>query len=157
MALARTAVRVMSLKLVLLSASLAVFGAALPEPALEEASFGGMKLMHLILGTAGAGVTLWFNDKLDAKILGATITCGIVCAVAGTPFLAYGFIHWFTETPRAALPGPAENLLAVALGAMGLYLIPGLQKAAKAFKEDPLAFIERLRRGGPPPNGGGQP
>lgn len=160
---ALTAVRLVALKLLILDASFAAFAAVVtpPEASMAEATWGGMKLLHLILGTAGAGSTLWFVDRFDPKVLGATITCGIVCAVGGTPFLAHGYATWFTDIARAPLPTPAENLLAIALGAGGLYIIPAIQNIAKIFRDNPFALFDWIRgRGGPPggsPPAGGQP
>lgn len=157
---AQRAVRLVGLKLLLLSVSLAAVGAAVPganDHSLAEASWGGMKLLHLILGAAGAGASLFFLPQFNGKWLGATVTCGIVCAVSGTPAVAWAFAEYLAK----ALPGPVENLLALALGVGGVHIIPTLQGVADAVRRNPFGFIDWLRgRGGPPtPPGdkGGQP
>jgi hypothetical protein len=156
---ASRAVRMAGLKLVLLSLSLAALGAVAPgDPtSMAESTWGGMKLLHLILGTAAAGASLFLRPQVNGKQLGATISCGILCAIAGTPFLAWAFTAYF-EKP---FPSPAENVLAIAMGVGGVYIIPGLQSVSEAFKANPLGFIDWLRGKGAPPappaDKGGQP
>lgn len=152
-----SAVRILGLKLVLLAVSFGAVAAALPvgpeQQSLAQASWGGFKLMHLILGTAGAGSALWFIERLNTKSLGMVLTCGILSATGGTPFLSYAWTEWFAATPRPPLPVPVENLLALALGAGGLYLIPAIMGIFRALKENPFLVIDWLRgRGGPPPS-----
>lgn len=155
------AVRVVGLKLLLLSASLAALASAVPgvdaQHSIAEAAWGGMKLLHLILGTAAAGASLFLRPQVNGKVLGATISCGILCAIAGTPFLAWAYTAYFEK----AFPGPAENVLAIALGVGGVYIIPGLQSVSEAFKANPLGFLDWIRGKGAPPmppsDKGGQP
>lgn len=160
---AHRAVRLVGLKLLLLSASLAAFGAVVPgvtDQSLADASWGGMKLLHFVLGAMGAGASLFFLPQFNGKWLGATVTCGILCAVVGTP--AMGLI-WTDYVPgtKGPLPGPVENLLAMALGVAGVNIIPALQRGAAAFKANPLGFVDWLRGRGSPPSPpedkGGQP
>jgi hypothetical protein len=145
----RRAVRMVGLKLLLLSVSLAALGAVAPgeQHSIAEATWGGMKLLHLILGTAAAGASLFLRPQVNGKLLGATISCGILCAIAGTPLLAWAFTAYL-EKP---FPGPLENALAIAMGVGGIYIIPGLQSVSEAFKSNPLGFIDWLRGKGSPP------
>lgn len=154
------AVRMVGLKLLLLSASLAALGAVAPgeQHSIAEATWGGMKLLNLILGTAAAGASLFLRPQVNGRLLGATISCGILCAVAGTPFLAWMFTAYF-EKP---FPGPLENVLAVVMGVGGVYIIPGLQSVSEAFRANPLGFVDWIRGRGAPPmpppsDKGGQP
>lgn len=160
---AHRAVRMLGLKLLLLSASMAAMGAALPalsDQSLAEATWGGMKLLHLILGTMGAGASLFFLPQFNGKALGATVTCGILSAVLMTPVVAWAYTEHLSST-KAALPGSVENLIAMALGIAGVYIIPGIQRASEAFKSNPLGFVDWLRGRGaapaPPEDKGGQP
>lgn len=158
---AARAVRLLGLKLMLLSVSLAAVGSALPaaDQSLAEASWGGMKLLHLILGTMGAGASLFFLPQLNGKSLSATVTCGILCAVVGTPVAAWAYAEHLTS--GKVLPGPVENLLAMALGVAGVYIIPGVQRLSASFKSNPLGFLDWIFRRGAPPSApddkGGQP
>lgn len=172
---ANRAARLLGLKMFLLSASLAAVGAAMPsavsDQSLADATWGGMKLLHIILGTMGAGASLFFLPQFNGKALGATVTCGIACAVVGTPALSWIYTeHW--SATKAALPVPVDNLLAMALGVAGVYIIPAFQGLSAAFKRNPLGFVDWLRGRGaapgqaPPPepaptqpqdSGGGRP
>jgi hypothetical protein len=149
---ARQVARMLGLKMLILSVSFAAVAAALPDPAqasIESASWGGMKLLHLIMGTMGAGMSLWFLPQFTGRWLGATVSCGIGCAAVLTPLVTLTFQSYF----GFPLPGPAENALALAIGVAGVYIIPGFQRAAEAFKSNPLGFLDWLRGRGPPPGG----
>lgn len=160
---ANRAVRMVGLKLLLLSFSVAVFAAVSPvsDESLAQATWGGMKLLHLILGTMGAGASLFFLPQFTGKALGATVTCGIICATVGTPVLAWIFGEYVSKTAAAQLPGPVENLLAMALGIAGVYIIPGIQRASNSFKTNPFGVLDWLRGRAAPPGAsedrGGQP
>jgi hypothetical protein len=147
------AVRLVGLKLLLFSVSLAATATAISPDAAQDfatASWGGMKLLHLILGTMGAGASLFFLPQFSGLALGRTVTCGILCALVGTPLLKALFVRYLGEPIEGA-----ENVVAVVLGVGGVYIIPGAQKAWTAFREDPFAIVDRLRgKGG---NNGGQP
>lgn len=160
----RDAVRMVGLKLLLLSASLAAIGAVVPaEPhSIADTAWGGMKLLHLILGTASAGASLFFRPQVNGKILGATISCGILFALAGPPFLVWG-AAWWTDG-KTNIPAPVENMLAIVLGVLGVYVIPALQKVGETIRANPLGFFSWFKGGGtaPPPGAasddkGGQP
>lgn len=156
--MAQHAVRIVGLKLLLLSASMAL-AAVTPgaEQSIAEVSWGGMKLLHLILGTAAAGASLFLHPQLTGKVLGATISCGILCAIAGTPAFVWAFSAYFDKP----FPGPLENVLAIALGVGGVYIIPGLQRISESFRANPLGFVDWIRGRGAPPappaDKGGQP
>jgi hypothetical protein len=156
------AARVMGLKLLLFSVSLAAVGAVpgMSDQSLADATWGGMKLLHFVLGAMGAGASLFFLPQFNGKWLGATVTCGILCAVVGTPALGLIWVEYVPWT-KGPLPGPVENLLAMALGVAGVNIIPALQRGAEAFRANPLAFFDWLRgRGSPPPppeDKGGRP
>lgn len=160
---ARRVARVMGFKLLILSGSFAALASALPAPAqasLAEASWAGMKLLHLILGTAGAGASLFFLPQFNGRSLAATVVCGVLCAVVGTPlvvWLATAALNKYFA-PGSILPGSAENALAVSMGVAGVYIIPAIQNAATAFRADPWGMVARFfGRTPPPPPPGGQP
>jgi predicted Na+-dependent transporter len=149
---ARRSAQVLGLKLLILSVSFAAIAEALPEPAqasLENASWGGMKLLHIIMGTMGAGMSLWFLPQFTGRWLGATVTCGIGCAAVLTPLAAWAFQYYF----KIPMPGPAENAAALAIGVGGVYIIPGFQKAVEGFRSNPMGFLDWLRGKGPPDGG----
>lgn len=151
------AVRMLGLKLLLLSVSIAAVAAgAGDERSLAAASWGGMKLLHLILGTMGAGTSLFFLPQFTGRTLSATVVCGVVCAVVGTPFVVWMSAAYLGKS----VAEPAENLLAMALGVAGVYLIPGVQRAAESFRTNPFGVLDWVRgRGAAPGAGdkGGQP
>lgn len=149
---ANRTVRMLGLKLLLLSASMAAVGAALPlsDQSLAEATWGGMKLLHLVLGTMGAGASLFFLPQFTGKALGATVTCGIACAVAGTPFLSWAYAEYWSAT-RTAPPMPVENLMAMALGVAGVYIIPLVQRVSAAFEANPWGVVDWVRSRGQAP------
>lgn len=144
-------VRMAGLKLMLLAVSMGALAASVPVAAdatLADAAWGGMKLLHLILGTAAAGASLFFLPQFSGRALGATISCGILCAVGGTPALTWAFSAYYDK----ALPGPVENVLAIALGVGGVYIVPGIQRLWESFRANPLGFLDWIRtRGAPPP------
>jgi hypothetical protein len=159
------AVRLVAIKLLLLSASLAAIGAAMPgheNGSIAEATWGGMKLMHLILATASSGASLFFRRQLDRRELAATVVCGVLFGVAGPPVLSW-VLTWWSDGKIAALPAPVENMAAIFLGVLGVYIVPALQSAGEAFKKNPLGFVPWLKGGAtaPPPGSedkqGGQP
>jgi hypothetical protein len=162
---ARQYVRMMGIKLVLLALSFGAIAAALPSQgeggALAEMAWGGMKLIHLIIGTAAAGVSLFTLPQFSGKALGATVSCGILCALVGTP-LGWAILNAIaTKYLAMTLPEAGENALAAALGVAGVYIIPGLQRGAAAFKVNPMVIFDWLRGRGAPPSPpdekGGQP
>lgn len=146
-----SAARMLGLKLLLLSVSLVVCAQGIaPDRGLDGLDFGGLRLLHLVLGMMGAGASLWFLPQFTVKLLGATVTCGVFCATVGTPFLSWAFAAYY----KAPLPGPAENVLAFALGVVGVYLIPVALAGAAAFRQNPWGFVAWIRggaRGAPPP------
>jgi drug/metabolite transporter (DMT)-like permease len=119
---------------------------------MDQASWGGMKLLHLILGTMGAGVSLVFLPQFSNIALARTMFAGIFCATIVTPLLVALYARYVGDP----LPG-VENVLAAILGILGVYLIPGAQALASTFRDDPRGFIARLRGRGGPPRAGGQP
>jgi hypothetical protein len=149
------AVRLVAIKLLLLSVSLAALGAVVPSQAesLADATWGGMKLMHLILATASSGASLFFRRQLDRRELAATVVCGVLFGMAGPPVLSWA-AAWWTDGKIAAAPS-VENLAAILLGVFGVYIIPALQSAGESFKKNPLSFVPWLRGGAtaPPPDG----
>src|SRR6185369_8437334 len=98
---ARQVAKMLGLKLLILSGSFAAVAAILPapqgEPAIAELTWGGMKLLHLIMGAMGAGMSLWFLPQFTGRWLGATVTCGIGCAAVLTPLVAFTFQRYFGE------------------------------------------------------------
>jgi hypothetical protein len=76
--MAWSAARILGFKLILLAVSFAAVGATIaPHPGLAEAAtWGGMKLLHLILGMFGAGASLFFLPQFTLKWLGATVCAG---------------------------------------------------------------------------------
>jgi hypothetical protein len=158
--------RLVGLKLMLLAASFGALATALPgagagEASLADMAWGGMKLLHLIIGTAAAGVSLFFLPQFSGKTLGATVSCGILCALVGTPigwFILNALSKKYLDLP---LPGGGENALAAVLGVAGVYLIPGVQRGAAAFRANPLGIVDWFRGRAaaplPPEDKGGQP
>lgn len=145
--------RVLGIKLILLAVSFAAVGQTVtPGATFAEATWGGMKLLHLILGMMGSGVSLFFLPQLNARWLGATVTAGLVLAITGTPVAVWGAGVYFA-TP---LPGPLENLLALAFGFTGVYLLAAGQRMAETFKANPWGVLTWLRGGGvgAPPQAG---
>jgi hypothetical protein len=142
MGMAWNAARGVGLKLMLCALSLGAAAASVhgaPEQSLAEATWGGMKLLHLILGMMGSGASLFFLPQLTPKWLGATVTCGIVCALTGTPLCALLASEYLLA--GKPLPGPAENLLAVSMGVGGVYIIPAVMKLWAIVRNDPLAIV----------------
>jgi len=147
----RDYVRMMGLKLLLLGVCFSALGAALSMQTgmpIDQASWGGMKLLHLILGTMGAGVSLFFLPQFSTLALGRTVFAGVCCAVVGTPFLVALYSKYMGEPLQGA-----ENVLAALLGVLGVYLIPGAQALGRKWRDNPWGFIDRIRGRGP----GGQP
>lgn len=157
----------LALAMMLLSVGLSAVAAAVSAGGtpLSEAAFGGMKLMHLIVGTAAAGVSLWFLPKFETKSLGATITSGMFCSLVFTPLSVWAYSAYFgTEARAVAVPGPVENVLAAAFGIGGVYIVPGIAWAWRSVRDNPWGFFAWVRGGGrgPPPDGppqenGGKP
>lgn len=147
---ASRAVRWVGVKLLLLSVSLAAVGSVVAPAAGQDiatVTWGGMKLMHLILGTAGAGVSLFFLPQFTGVALGRTVASGVLCAFVGTPLAMAAYARYVGE-PLAG----AENVLAAALGVFGVYIIPSVMTLGARFKANPGAFLDNLR--GKPPGGG---
>lgn len=139
----------------LVTAAVAAAGAGVaPDPL--EAAWGGVKLVDIVFGAVGAGVTLSVvQDWGWAKVL-TTLICGLALAGLGTPFL----LHYLPPPEKLAVIG--ESAYAAALGAVGVYLIPGAHLLAKSFAANPFAVVDWARgKGGPPtppqPPAGGQP
>jgi hypothetical protein len=145
-----SAARLCGLKLILLAVSFAAVGGSLgPDPGLATATWAGVKLQHLILGTFGAGASLLFLPQFTLRSLGATIICGLVCAAWGTPFVMWAYMAHFD---KPAFPGPAENALAVLAGVVGVYVIPTIRGIARAIagriQANPMGFIAWVKGGG---------
>jgi hypothetical protein len=153
----------LALMMLLFAASFVAVAAAISADGtpVADIGFGGMKLLHLIIGTAAAGVSLWFLPQFETKSLGATITCGMIASVLFTPAALWGFSAYFsTEQKIVSLPGPVENVLAAVFGIGGVYIIPGIAWAWKEVRNNPWGFLAWIRGGArtPPPNDkGGQP
>jgi hypothetical protein len=155
-------VRQAGAKLLMLGASFGAVAAALPghgDASIAEASWAGIKLVHLILGTMGAGASLFFLPQFTGMALGRVVTCGILCAGVGTPFLSgLGTALMAKYLGITGTIAGGENVLAAALGVGGVHIIPFLQWAFTSFRENPWGFIDRLRgRQAPPGPPGGQP
>ena len=145
-----TAARAMGLSLILMAVSLAAVAATIaPEGSVADATWGGMKLLHLILGMLGAGATLFFLPQFTLRWLGATVTCGILCAIVGTPFLIWAFTAYFDRP----FPAPAENVLAIVMGVAGVNIIPTIQYMGASVRANPWGFLSWIRGGAaaPPP------
>lgn len=150
--------RQVALAMLLLSASLVAVAQAVSAgsgASIGEIGFSGMKLSHLIVGTAAAGVSLWFLPKYETKSLGATITCGMLAALLLTPGTLWAYAAYFsTEAHKAAVPLAVENILAAAYGIGGVYIVPMVGSAWKQAGGNPLGFLALLRGGmrqAPPP------
>lgn len=154
------AVRVVGMKLLLLSASLTAIAAAGPPAAqdLAQAGFAGMKLVHLILGTMGAGASLLFLPQFSGLVLGRTVFCGILAAVVGTPIATrlLEALYGRVVGDNVSLSG-LDNIVAVALGVGGVYIIPAIQRLWQEGGSNPKGFFDRLRGKPPEPPAGGQP
>jgi hypothetical protein len=143
---------IFGVRLSLVTAMVAAAGAGIASEPLE-AAWGGVKLVNIVFGAVGAGVTLSIvQDWGWGKVL-MTLICGLALAALGTPFL----LHYLPPPEKLSLIG--ESAYAAAAGAVGVYLIPGLHAAAKAFGSNPFAVVDWVRgRGGPPtPPAGGAP
>ncbi len=143
--------RAAGLMLLALAASCRAIAAAVAPPGvpLDEAAWGGMKLLHLTLSAAAAGASLFFVPQFSGRALGATVTCGILFGTAGPPAVAWA-VSWYTDG-RAVMPGPVLNLVAIVLGIVGVYIIPALNKMGAAFAAKPFSFIPWFRSGGTTP------
>ena len=154
-------VRVFGFKVALLAVAFGAIAANVPAPgapdtSLAEASWYGMKLAHLIIGTAAAGASLFFLPSFSGVALGRTIASGMLCSAVGTPFFAWALTAALRKYLGMDGPPPVlEPLLAAALGIGGVYIIPTGQRAWEALRDDPLGAIGRLLdrvrgRGGQP-------
>lgn len=152
----------LALVLLLLSVSLGAVAQAIAASGIpvDEITYNGMKLMHLIVGTAAAVVSLWFLPRFETKSLGATITCGMFCALLFTPLAMWGYAVYFsTEVKAVKVPVVVENVLAATFGIGGVYIIPGITWAWKSVRDNPWGFFAWIRSGGrtpppgPPPSG----
>ena len=151
-----TAARLVGLKLALLAVSFAAVAAGVAQDtqSIAELNFGGMKLMHLLVGTFFAGLSLWFVPQLTGRVLGATISCGLGFATVGTSLFLFVIEHVLNW---GRVPAPVENMIAAVLGVLGVFIIPGLRELGRQWGEDPRGFIAWLRnRNSQPPTGGQQ-
>lgn len=144
---ATRAVRMAGLKLLLCALSFGALAAVVHpgDVPLAEVSWGGMKVLHVILGTFAAGVSLFFAPQFTGKTLGATISCGLLFSAVGPPSITW-FVQLWTGG-QTFVPVPVENLLAIALGVLGVYIVPALQRLGEAIKANPTGFWK-----GPPPD-----
>lgn len=139
-------VRWVGLKILLWSAAFGAAAAALPGPGdapIAEVSWYGMKLAHLIIGTAAAGASLFFLPQFTGIALGRTVVCGMFCATVGTPLLAALLSALSVKYLGSPVPG-AEPVLAAALGVGGVYIIPMGQRGWEALRNDPWGSLGRV-------------
>ncbi|MBK8916351.1 MAG: hypothetical protein IPM64_17440 [Phycisphaerales bacterium] len=124
-------------------AGMAAVGQQVP---VEDAMWGSVKLLHVIMGSVGAAITLSVVQEWGWRKVVMTLFTGLGSAAFGTPFA----LHYFT--PPAQLMHIGESGYAALLGACGVYLIPGMHNAARAFAANPFGFVDWVRgRGAPPP------
>lgn len=129
--------------------------AAVGQPVpFEVATWGGVKLLHVIMGAIGAAITLASAQGWTWARVVMTLATGLGLAAFGTPFA----LHYLPPPPALTI---GESAYAAVLGAVGVYLIPGMHNAAKAFATNPWGFVDWWRGRGapppPPPPGGGSP
>jgi len=142
---------VMGVRLSLATAVMAGAAAAGQPVPLEIAAWGGVKLVHLVFGAVGAAITLSVVQGWSwARVLTTLIT-GLATAAFGTPFA----LHYIAPPVPLAVIG--ESAYATLLGAVGVYAIPGLHNAAKAFAANPWGFVDWWRGRGAPPQAPGPP
>lgn len=115
----------------------------------ELASWAGVKLVHVIFGAIGAAITLSLAQGWDWWRVGATLVCGLASSALGTPVA----LHYLP--PPAEIAAVTGSAYAAVLGAVGVYLIPGLKRAAEAIGGNPFGFVDWVRGRGaapaPPP------
>mgnify|MGYP000903325134 FL=1 len=148
---------IMGVRVSLAAAVVAGVAAGVQPVPLEAASWGGVRLVHLMFGAVGAAITLSMAQGWTWRQVLMTLSTGLGAAAFGTPYA----LHYLT--PPAPLAAIGESAYAALLGAVGCYAIPGLHNGAKAFAANPFGFVDWVRgRGAPPqppsqPPGGGAP
>lgn len=120
-----------------------------PVP-IDEALFGGVKLLHLIFGSIGTAVAIAIAQKWGWGKVFTAIACGLIAAAFVTPAL----LHYVGALKGA--PQIVESGLAVSCGLVGGPLIVWVFEAVTdpiAFAQQLMGLWERWKRGGPPPGG----
>lgn len=141
-----TTATIVGVRLSLATAAVAGAVAVQQGVPLEAATWAGVKLVHVIFGAIGAAVMLSTVQGWDWWRVGMTLACGLSCASLGTPVA----VHYLPPPPEiAAVLG---NAYAAILGAVGVYLIPGLKRAAEAIGGNPFSFIDWVRGRGAAPS-----
>lgn len=115
-----------------------------PVP-LEVATWGGVKLAHLMFGAVGCAITLSMVQGWSWGQVAKTMATGLGAAAFATPYA----LHYFG--PPEAIAAVGESAYAAAFGAVGVYLIPGLRRAAEAVSANPWGFVDWWRGRGAPP------
>ncbi len=121
----------------------------MPDPT-QNAGIVGVTFASMVIGFIGAVLGVSYVPEMSKKQMFAALLAGLCCAAFITPVAT----HWYAIYFAAPTPQFLENGAAFLLGISGMYIVPGFLSISRAFRDNPLGFIDRLRGRTPP---GGQP
>lgn len=100
----------------------------------------GVKIFTLVFGVIGAALGIAYTTPpMSRREMAAALLAGLACAAIGPQIL----LHYM------ALPSWGTNAAAFVLGIGGMFIVPGILKAWRAFAADPLSLLNRNKGGNP--------
>ena len=118
----------------------------MPQDAFQSAT--GVKLVLLVFAIIGAALGIGYSPKMTPWQACIALLAGAVCGVLGPDLIAWGH--------GKDLPPAIEKLAAFVFGIGGMFIIPGLIALWQGFRNDPWAWLDKLRGLKNTPPGGGQ-
>lgn len=100
----------------------------------------GHKALPTVLGVVGAAIMLSYSPTPPGRRQWFTgVVSGSVLAYLGPPLIVPALKH-YVSLPWLPVDGSIEGLVGLVLGLVGVHLVGGILKIAKAFTDDPVAF-----------------
>jgi hypothetical protein len=95
----------------------------------------GLKTPAVVAGILGATASLTYERDISPGRALLLILVGSACAAYITPLIA----HYFT------FEAPVDNAVAFMVGLLSMRIVGGLLVIGEKFKDDPMAFIRKIR------------
>lgn len=109
----------------------------------------GVKVVALVFGFIGAALGVVYTPEMTRRSAFAAMIAGIVCGGLGPEGVQALF--------AAPLPMVVKNVIAMAFGIGGMFIVPGFIAIWQGFAKDPWGFVDRIRGlKNQPPKGGDQ-
>ena len=99
-------------------------------------TFSGLKVVTLVFALIGGALGISYTPEITPRMAFAALLSALVFGALGPEVIAF----WWGKP----LPIMLNNLAAVVLGVLGMFIVPGILVLGKKLRDDPFGFFDSV-------------